>query len=157
MRGVVDNNIKEGDVKYNMQQNMIIGNQFQIHMWLQFNNDINSASASIENVIGRENLVYKYITDIAHLFHPIRYCWQGNPMGLYSDCDAFKKHFVSYWKNALDISRADLDEIRDIFDEAINSQESCRNMAITSVFFENGRALTIADCLGAVYEVLKIA
>ena len=139
-----------------MQHYTIIGNQFQNQMSTKFSLDVNSASANMENVRGREALVYEYIRDIASLFQPVRY-GSENPMGLYSDYDSFKKHFVRYWKNALDISRSDLDEIRDIFDEEMSSQESCKNRAVTSVFFENGKALTVEDCLNAVYEVLKIA
>lgn len=140
-----------------MQQYIITGNLYQNQMCTKFNLDVSSASANMSNVRGRENLVYEYIRDIASLFQPIRYGLQDNPMGIYSDYDTFKKHFVRYWKNALDISRADLDEIRDIFDEEMSSQESCKNRAVISVFFENGKALTIEDCLNAIYEVLKIA
>ncbi len=125
-------------------------------MWAKFNVDVSSASANMSNVRGKEKLVYEYVRDIASLFQPVRYGLQDNPMGLYSDYDSFKKHFVRYWKNALDISRADLDELRDIFDEEVSSQENCKNKAVTSVFFENGKALTIEDCLNAVYEVLKM-
>ncbi len=125
-------------------------------MWAKFNFDVSSASANMSNVRGKEKLVYEYVRDIASLFQPVRYGLQDNPMGLYSDYDSFKKHFVRYWKNALDISRADLDELRDIFDEEVSSQENCKNKAVTSVFFENGKALTIEDCLNAVYEVLKM-
>lgn len=139
-----------------MQHYTIVGNQFQNQMSTKFSLDVNSASANMENVRGREALVYEYIRDIASLFQPVRY-GSENPMGLYSDYDSFKKHFVRYWKNALDISRSDLDEIRDIFDEEMSSQESCKNRAVISVFFENGKALTVEDCLNAVYEVLKIA
>lgn len=139
-----------------MQHYTIIGNQFQNQMSTKFSLDVNSASANMENVRGREALVYEYIRDIASLFQPVRY-GSENPMGLYSDYDSFKKHFVRYWKNALDISRSDLDEIRDIFDEEMSSQESCKNRAVISVFFENGKALTVEDCLNAIYEVLKIA
>lgn len=77
-------------------------------------------------------------------------------MGLYSDYESFKKHFVRYWKNALDISRADLDEVRDIFDDEVSTQESCKNWVVTSVFFENGKALTIEDCLNAIKVVLML-
>lgn len=140
-----------------MQQYFITGNQFQSHMWTKFNLDITSESANMSNVKGKEKLVYEYIRDIASLFQPVRYGLQDNPMGLYSDYESFKKHFVRYWKNALDISRADLDEVRDIFDDVLSTQESCKNRAVTSVSFENGKALTIEDCLEAIYEVLKIA
>lgn len=132
-------------------------NPFQNQMCTKFNLDLNSASAIMANVRGRENLVYDYIRDIASLFQPIRYGLQENPMGLYSDYDVFKKHFIKYWKNALDISRADLDELRDIFDEDMSSQESCKNRSVISVYFENGKALTVEDCLSAVYEVMKMA
>lgn len=140
-----------------MQQYFITGNQFQRHMWTKFDLDITSASVNMSNVRGKEKLVYEYVRDIASLFQPMRYGLQDNPMGLYSDYESFKKHFVRYWKNALDISRADLDEVRDIFDDEVSTQESCKNRAVTSVFFENGKALTIEDCLNAIYEVLKIA
>ena len=139
-----------------MQHYTIIGNQFQNQMSTKFSLDVNSASANMENVRGREALVYEYIRDIASLFQPVRY-GSENPMGLYSDYDSFKKRFVRYWKNALDISRSDLDEIRDIFDEEMSSQESCKNRAVISVFFENGKALTVEDCLNAVYKKIKIA
>ena len=140
-----------------MQQSFMAGNQFQNHMLAKFNLDITSASANMSNVKGKENLVYEYVRDIASLFQPVRYGLQDNPMGLYSDYDSFKKHFVRYWKNALDISRADLDEIRNIFDDEVSTQASCKNRAVISVFFENGKALTVEDCLNAIYEVLKIA
>ncbi len=139
-----------------MQQLFMAGNQFQNHIWTKFNLDITSASANMSNVKGKEKLVYEYVRDISSLFQPVRYGLQDNPMGLYSDYESFKKHFVRYWKNALDISRADLDEVRDIFDDEVSTQESCKNRAVTSVFFENGKALTIEDCLNAIYEVLKI-
>ncbi len=140
-----------------MQQLFMAGNQFQNHMWTKFNLDITSVSANMSNVKGKEELVYEYVRDISSLFQPVRYGLQDNPMGLYSDYESFKKHFVRYWKNALDISRADLEEVRDIFDDEVSTQESCKNRAVTSVFFENGKALTIEDCLNAIYEVLKIA
>lgn len=139
-----------------MQQLFMAGNQFQNHIWTKFNLDITSASANMSNVKGKEKLVYEYVRDISSLFQPVRYGLQDNPMGLYSDYESFKKHFVRYWKNALDISRADLDEVRDIFDDEVSTQESCKNRAVTSVFFENGKALAIEDCLNAIYEVLKI-
>ena len=140
-----------------MQQYFITVNQFQRHMWTKFDLVFTSASVNMSNVRGKEKLVYEYVRDIASLFQPMRYGLQDNPMGLYSDYESFKKHFVRYWKNALDISRADLDEVRDIFDDEVSTQESCKNRAVTSVFFENGKALTIEDCLEAIYEVLKIA
>lgn len=139
-----------------MQQFFITGNQFQNHMLVQFNQDVNSTSANMSNVRGKENLVYEYIKDIFYLFQPVNYRRLENPSGLYADYDSFKKHFVKYWKNALDISREDLDEIRDIFDEELSTQESCKNRLVTSVFFEDGKALTIKDCLNAIYEVLKM-
>ena len=140
-----------------MYQYSMIGNHFQTHMRAKFDLDVTSASANMSNVRGKEKLVYEYVRDIASLFQPMRYGLQDNPMGLYSDYESFKKHFVRYWRNALDISRADLDEVRNIFDDVLSTQESCKNRAVTSVFFENGKALTIEDCLEAIYEVLKIA
>ena len=110
----------------------------------------------MSNVREKENLIYNYISDIFFLFQPVNYRRYENPSGLYADYDSFKKHFVKYWKNALDISNTDLDKFKDIFDEELSTQESCKNRIITSVFFEDGHALTIKDCLNAIYEVLKI-
>ncbi len=142
-----------------MQQYLIGGNQFQNRMWTKFNLDLTSASANMSNVRGREDLVYEYIRDIASLFQAMRYGLQNNPnpMGLYSDYESFKKHFVRYWMNALDISRADSDKIKDIFDDEVSTQESCKNRAAMAVFFENGKGLVAEDSLYAIYEVLKIA
>ena len=99
-----------------MYQSPIIGNHFQTHMRAKFDLDVTSASANMSNVRGREDLVYEYIRDIASLFQPVRYGLQDNPMGLYSDYESFKKHLVRYWRNALDISRADSDKISEMFD-----------------------------------------
>ena len=140
-----------------MYQYPIIGNYFQTHMRAKFDLDVTSALANMSNVRGREDLVYEYIRDIASLFQPVRYGLQDNPMGLYSDYESFKKHFVRYWRNALDISRADSDKISEMFDDELTTQESCKNRVVTAVFVENGKALTIEDCLYAIYEVLKIA
>ena len=139
-----------------MWQYPITGNQFQSHMGIKFNYDVNSSSANMFNVKGKESLVYEYIIGLSALFQPVRY-GLDNPAGLYSDYDSFKKNFVRYWGNALDISKSDYDEIRDIFDAEVSSQTSCKNRSVTSVFFENGKALTVDDCLNAVYEVLKLA
>lgn len=138
-----------------MQQYFVAGNQFQNQMWTKFSLDVRSASANMSNVRRKDDLVYEYIKDITPLVSVPRY-GLGNPLGLYSDYDSFKKHFVRYWKNALDLSRNDMDRIRDIFDEEISSQESCKNRPVISVYFENGQALTVEDCLSAIYEVLKM-
>lgn len=138
-----------------MQQCFVGGNQFQNQMWIKFGIDVGSASANMLYVREKDDLIYEYIIDIASLFPAPRY-GLGNPMGLYSDYDSFKKHFARYWKNALDLSRGDMDKIRDIFDGEISSQESCKNRAVLSVYFENGQALTVEDCLSAIYEVLKM-
>lgn len=138
-----------------MQQYFMVGNQFQNQMWTKFQIDVRSTSAAMSNVRGREELVYNYINETSSLFQSVRYA-SDNPMGLYSDYEAFQKHFVRYWSNALDISKTDKDGLRDIFDEETSSQESCKRQTVVSVFFENGKALTTDDCLNAVYEVLKI-
>ncbi len=138
-----------------MQLYFMAGNQFQNQMWTKFELDVRSASSHMPNIRGKEVLIYEYIRDIASLFLPTRY-GLDNPMGLYSDYDSFKKHFVKYWKNALGLSRDDMEKIRDIFDEEMSSQESNKNRAIISVYFENGQALTVEDCLSAIYEVLKM-
>ena len=137
-----------------MQQFFIAGNQFQTHMLAQFNKDVNSAAANMSNVRGKEDLVYDYIRDIFSLFQPVDYRRMENPSGFYADHDSFRKHFVRYWKRALDISKADLDKISDIFDDELSTQESCKNRPVMSVFFEDGKALKTEDCLNAIYEVL---
>lgn len=137
-----------------MQQSFIPGNQFQSYMQAKFNADLTSALKIISHVRGKESLVYGYIREIADLFQPVKY-GLDNPVGLYSDYESFRRHFVKYWRNALDIPREDSDELRDIFDEEVSSQKSCKSGAATSVFFEDGKGLTATDCLNAVYEVFK--
>lgn len=138
-----------------MQQFFIAGNQFQNQMLAQFNMDLNSAAAIMSNVRGKETLIYDYIRDIFSLFQPVDYSRMENAFGFYADHDSFRKHFVRYWKKALDISKTDLDKVRDIFDDELSNQESCKNRPVMSVFFEDGKALTIEDCLSAIYEVLE--
>lgn len=139
-----------------MQQS-IIGNQFQNHMSAKFNIDLYSSSAIMANVRGKEALVMEYINNIGACFQPTRFDVYGNPNGLYADYATFKKDFVGYWRRALDIARTEAQELEDIFDEAVISQEKYRNRTTTSVFFEDGNALTIDDCLYAIYDVLGLA
>ena len=138
-----------------MQQNFFPGNQFQNEMHVKFNVDVTSKLAITSYVSGKEELVYGYIREIGTLFQPVRY-GLDNASGLYSDHSSFKKHFVKYWRNALDISLEDSDKLGDIFDKEVDSQESCKKRIVASVFFEDGRALTAEDCLYAVYEVFKM-
>lgn len=138
-----------------MQQGVIFGNSFQRYMGAKFGVDIYSTSAVMANVRGKENLVYDYINNMSSVFQSVKY-GSENPIGLYADCNSFKKDFMRYWKNALDISRDDLGELEDIFDDAITTQENCRNCAAMAVFFEDGKALIAEDCLYAIYDVLKM-
>ena len=138
-----------------MQQNFLPGNQFQNGMQVKFSVDVASKLAVTSYVSGKEELVYGYIREIGTLFQPVRYDL-NNASGLYSDHSSFKKHFVKYWRNAIDISREDSDKLGDIFDEEVVSQESCKKRIVTSVFFEDGRALIAEDCLYAIYEVFKM-
>lgn len=137
-----------------MQYNFIPGNQFQSYMQAKFNADLNSTLKVISHVRGKEALVYGYISEIADLFQPVNYVL-GNPSGLYSDYESFSRHFVKYWRNALDIPREDSDELKDIFDEGVSSQKICKNGDASSVLFENGKRLTATDCLNAIYEVFQ--
>lgn len=139
-----------------MLQRVMIGNQFQTYMWAKFQKDFISPMAVMANVKGKEDLVFEYISDVATLFQPVKY-GGNNPLGLYSDYDSFKKRFVRYWSNALNISREDADKLGDIFDEEISSQESCKKRTVASVFFGNDKALAADDCLDAIYEVMKIS
>lgn len=138
-----------------MQQGIVFGNAFQRYVGAKFGVDINSTSAVMANVKGKENLVYDYINNMASVFQVVKYGLE-NPNGLYADYNSFKKDFVRYWKNALDISRDELGELEDIFDDAVTTQESCRNRAAVAVFFEDGKALIAEDCLYAIYDVLKM-
>ena len=139
-----------------MQKGFIVGNQFQSFMQAKFDVDLNSELAIMSHIKGKEGLVYGYIRDIAVLFQPVRY-GSDNAMGLYSDYDTYKKHFIKYWRNAIGISRAESDELGNIFDEEVSKQENCKSRAVASVFFENGKALAADDCLNAIYEVLRMA
>lgn len=133
------------------------GSQFQIHMGIIFNRDILSNSASMLNVKGKENLVYEYINKMSSCIQqPMRFDDNGSPSGLYADYSDFKDHFVKYWRRALHIARTDKQQLEDILDEAVISQEQSKNLNITSIYFENGNALTVEDCLSAIYDVLEI-
>lgn len=139
-------------------QYSIIGNQFQLHMQEKFKMDMNLLPAIKSSIRGRENLVYSYIIDIASLIQHNMYGFGENPRGFYSDYDAFAKHFVRYWRNALNLPREDSDKLRAVFDEQLSNTVSCKNQNAISVFFVNSdKALTVEDCLYAVYEVLKMA
>ncbi len=138
-----------------MQKGFIVGNQFQSFMQAKFNVDLNSELAIMPHIKGNEELVYGYIRDIAVLFQPIRY-GSDNPMGLYSNYNSYREHFIKYWRNAIGISREGSDKLGNIFDEEVSKQENCKNRAVVSVFFENGKALAADDCLNAVYEVLRM-
>ena len=139
-----------------MQKGFIMGNQFQSFMQAKFDVDLNSELAIMSHIRGKEGLVYGYIRDIAVLFQPVRY-GSDNAMGLYSNYETYKKHFIKYWRNAIGISRAESDELGNIFDEEVSKQENCKSRAVASVFFENGKALAADDCLNAIYEVLRMA
>lgn len=138
-----------------MQKSFIVGNQFQSFMQVKFDVDLNSELAIMSHIKGNEELVYGYIRDIAVLFQPIRY-GLDNPMGLYSDYNSYRKHFIKYWRNAIGISREESDKLGNIFDEEVSKQENCKNRAVASVFFEDGKALAADDCLNAIYEVLRM-
>lgn len=138
-----------------MQKGFIMGNQFQMYMGTKFNVDINSASVSMANVKGKENLVYEYINNMTSVFQMVNYGGE-NPNGLYANFNVFKKDFVGYWRNVLGISKGDSEKIEDVFDDAITTQESCKNRTAIAVFFENGKALVAEDCLYAIYDVMEM-
>ena len=131
-------------------------NQFQNGMALKFDKDIYSMSASMPYVRGRESLVNNYITDIASLFQPAFHNISGNSFWLRADYDTFKKHFVRYWRNALGLSIEDSEKLKAIFDEEILAYEKAMKRVTASVFFEDDKAITVDDCLNAVYEVLRM-
>lgn len=108
-----------------MQQYVMWGNQFQNQMWIKFNRDIGSMSARIVNTRERENLVYEYINSMGTILPAANYSFGKNMSGLYGDHEAFKKHFVRYWRNALNFSREESEKLKDIFDGELSSQESC--------------------------------
>ena len=138
---------------------IIAGNMFQNHMCAKFNMDVTMATSTQANVRGKEKLVYEYMNNLYSCFQPapLSFDVNGNPHRLYADYATFKKDFVRYWRRALDKTRADESEIEGIFDDAITTQEQCRKRNTTYVFFEDGKALTIDDCLRAIYDVLELA
>lgn len=138
-----------------MQQEFIIGNQFQTYMGAKFKVDLNSISAAMANVKGKESLVYGYINNLASVFQMVKYGGL-NPNGLYADYNIFKKDFVRYWRKALGISKEDSVKIEKIFEDAVTTQESCKKRTGMSVFFENDKALVAEDCLFAIYDVMEM-
>lgn len=138
----------------NMQQRFIAGNRFQTYMNTKYNLDLGSASAAIQRVKGKEDLVYEYIMAIASNFRAPHY--NENPSDFYADYSVLKKDFVSYWRRALDIEKKDSQQIEEIFDDALITQEQSTGLATVKVFFENGQALTAENCLYAIYDVLDL-
>lgn len=138
-----------------MQQN-ILKNQFQSYMEAKFYEALPSTSAIMSNVRGKENLVYEYINKMGACIQQPKYDMHGNPNGLYANYALFKRDFVGYWRRALGISITGAQQLEAIFDDAVISQEQCKNLATISLYFENGSALTVNDCLTAIYDVLKL-
>ena len=137
-----------------MQQRFIAGNRFQTHMNTKFNLDLNSALTSMQKVKGKEDLVYEYIIAIASIFRAPSY--NENPSDFYANYSVYKKDFVSYWRRALDIAKADSQQIEEIFDDALITQEQSKGLATVKILFENGQALTAENCLYAIYDVLEL-
>lgn len=139
-----------------MQKN-IIGNLFQNHMWIKFNQDLYSTSAIMSKVRGNEDLVYEYINEMGlYIQNIMKIDIDRNPYDLYADYITFQNEFVGYWRRALNIPRTEMQELKDIFDEVVISQDRCRNLNATVVFFENGNAIAVDACLKAVYDVLTL-
>lgn len=137
-----------------MQQRFIAGNRFQTHMNTKFNLDLNSASATMQKIKGKEDLVYEYIMAIASIFRAPNY--NESPSDFYADYSMYKKDFVNYWRRALDIAKADSQQIEEIFDDALITQEQSKGLATVKILFENGQALTAENCLYAIYDVLDL-
>ena len=128
-----------------------------MYMGTIFNGDILSNSASMSNVRGKENLVYEYINKMGSCIQqPLRFDVNGNPSGLYADYSNFKDYFVKYWRRALDIARTDKQQLEEILDEAVISQEQSKKLNTIAIYFEDGNALTAEECLNAIYDVLEI-
>lgn len=137
-----------------MQQRFIAGNRFQTHMNTKFNLDLNSVSVAMQRVKGKEDLVYEYIMAMASNFRVPNY--NENPSDFYADYNLFKKDFVNYWRRVLDIAKTDSQQIEEIFDDVLITQEQSQGLATVKVLFENGQALTAEDCLYAIYDVLEL-
>ena len=138
-------------------QHITTGSQFQMQVGTIFNGDILSNSASMSNVRGKENLVYEYINKMGSCIQQsMRFDVNGNPSRLYADYSNFKDNFVQYWRRALDIARTDKQQLEEILDEAVISQEQSKKLNTTSIYFEDGNALTAEGCLNAIYDVLEI-
>ena len=137
-----------------MQQRFTAGNRFQTHMNTKFNLDINSTSVRMQGVNGKEDLVYEYIMAIAPNFRAPHY--NEDPSDFYADYSLFKKDFINYWRRALGIAKADSQQIEEIFDDVLITQEQSRGLATVKVLFENGQVLTAENCLYAIYDVLEL-
>ena len=138
----------------NMQQRFIAGNRFQTQMNAKFSLDLNSVSVAMQKVKGREDLVYEYIVAIASNFRAPHY--NENPSDFYADYSVYKKDFVNYWRRTLDIGKTDSQQIEEIFDDALITQEQSSGLATVKVLFENGQVLTVDNCLYAIYDVLEL-
>lgn len=120
--------------------------EFQERMKSKFNSDLFSKKAIVQNITGREDLVKGYITDL----------YNAVDVGVYlcADYEEFRKHFVKYWRQALDIPRENISELKEIFDEELVSGLKSKNLDQV-ITFETGMAISADDLLDAVYEVLS--
>lgn len=137
----------------NYTDNMPLPTKFQERMRSKLNSDFLSKKAIMQNVTGREDMVKKFILD---LYGNDLVEFKCDKVGVYlsANYDEYKKHFIKFWRQALDISRDNIGELNDIFDEELVAFEKCKDYE-WAVVFENGMTISADDLLDAVYEVLS--
>lgn len=130
---------------------MAMSTQFQVRMRTKLSYDLLSTKAIMQNVIGREDLVKEYIIDLGNVIVPFDYDSQTLAAANYEE---FRKHFVKFWRQALDIPRDSINELKDIFDDELVNLFRCKDAAL-AVIFDTKMTISADDLLDAVYEVLS--
>lgn len=141
-----------------MKQNMLAGNAYQDCMRELFDRDLVYAVVPIPQIWGREYLVYSYISRLGQCFEDMEYRTLAlSPYVIYTSLAAFKKNFVTFWSNVLDIEYSKELLIERVLDKRIVDKQLVRHIPQASLVFDNGGALTAQDCLNAIYDLMDRA
>lgn len=140
---------------YGMQMRFM-GNGYQSYLASLFEKDILSGIGRVKLIRGKEAIVYNYIETLSSIMSTQQLSSNKNPQGIYANYSNYKKCFVNYWRDALNISRADSNELEKIFDDSIISQKQANEVPEMHVYLNDDKAQSCKDCLIAIYDVFEI-
>lgn len=130
-------------------------NTFQMNLLIKCNYRMSQMMYDNTLFSRYQYLFREFIDDIGDLVRTDYRYGCGNPSGLYSDYALFKRRFVSFWSRRLYIADNDKQELEAMFDSILIPQDCCRNINATTVFFDNGLALSVDECMNAMCDVIE--